>query len=475
MNWAKNKKNANNEIQKKMPIAEQKIFKIMFWVTIIASSVFLIKNIIERNVAGSLVIGGCIAIFAVILTLMQVRKATNRAKQMVLSISLLVLICIIGISTGASYSDDFILYLAVIGMTGLYLEPKFALVQLILSDVCLIIMYVANPNKAESLAQYIQCVGEFTLAGILFMQTIKRGRAFIGIGEERAKDAEGLVNSMKHMGEELDRDFTKSSQKIDDNTKDLKTGSTAIVAGANNMNDSCNDVADCIVQSQQSIMNLNEEVIRFELALKENQNNMENMEKQLATVSGTIYEANEIFQAMEKKMGEVADIADQLGDISFNTSILSLNASIEAARAGETGAGFEVVATEMRQLSNNSNIFSEQVSEVVKGLVTEVGETAKQFTDSTQALEESKTTMRELQESFKRLNQQFGSLYSNIETQNSNVSQVGAIFDNLRARVAEMQKYSEDNQESVEAIVEAMEGYKININKVIDNTKNVEV
>ena len=463
----------SKEARKKVPLAEQKIFNVMFWITIVASSVFLIKNILEKNITGALIIGGCIAIFAVTLLLLKAKKAPEQAKQMVLSISLLILICIIGISTGASYSDDFILYLAVIGMTGLYLEPKFAIVQLILSDVCLILMYVVNPGKAESLAQYIQCLGEFTLAGFLFMLAIKRGRAFIGIGEDRAKEAEGLVESMKNMGVELDRDFSLSAERIDNNTQGLKSGSDAIVDSASNMNASCNDVEACISESQQSIMNLNEEVIRFELALKENQSNMENMEKQLAAVSQTIYEANEVFQAMEKKMGEVADIADQLGDISFNTSILSLNASIEAARAGESGAGFEVVATEMRQLSNNSNIFSEQVSEVVKELVTEVGETAKQFTDSTEALEDSQATMKELQARFAKLNQQFGALYSNIETQNSNVTQVGVIFDNLRGRVAEMQKYSEDNQEAVDAIVEAMDVYKGNINKVIENTKNV--
>ena len=211
--------------------------------------------------------------------------------------------------------------------------------------------------------------------------------------------------------------------------------------------------------------------MRLEIALRDNQSNMVNMEKQLAAVAATINEANEVFHAMEQKMGEVADIADQLGNISFNTSILSLNASIEAARAGESGAGFEVVATEMRQLSNTSNIFSEQVSEVVKGLMTEVAETAQQFLDSTQALEESQASMDELQESFKRLTEQFGKLYSNIEQQNDNVNEVGNIFNHLQGRVAEMQKYSEVNQRSVGAIVEAMDIYKENIEKVIEGTR----
>ena len=55
------------------------------------------------------------------------------------------------------------------------------------------------------------------------------------------------------------------------------------------------------------------------------------------------------------------------------------------------------------------------------------------------------------------------------------VNQVGTIFNDLRGRVAEMQKYSEDNQQAVEAIVDAMEVYKVNINKVIETTRNAEI
>ena len=82
--------------------------------------------------------------------------------------------------------------------------------------------------------------------------------------------------------------------------------------------------------------------------------------------------------------------------------------------------------------------------------------------------------MDELQQSFTRLTEQFSKLYGNIETQNLNVNEVGDIFNHLQSRVAEMQRYSEDNQKSVGAIVEAMDLYKVNIEKVIENTRMTE-
>ena len=456
---------------RKAPITQEKIFKIMFMVAVLTSVVFFFKNLFGGAVSQAIMIGVTIVVFGAVFFILKLMKSTEDMKQMVISIGMLVLIFVIGVNSGGYYSDDFIMFLAVIALTGLYLEPKYSIVQLVLGTIALIVMYFLHPEKADPLGQYIQCLGEFVLTGVLFIQTIKRGKAFIGIGEDRAKEAESLVDSMKHIGEELEYDFAQSSERINNNTNELQKGSYSIVHSAANMQGSCDDVQDRILLSQQSISNLNEEVMRFEIALRENQTNMAEMERHLAMVAATINEANAVFQSMEQKMGEVADVADQLGDISFNTTILSLNASIEAARAGESGAGFEVVASEMRQLSNNSNIFSEQVSEVVKGLMSEVSETAQQFADSTKALEESKNSMNELQESFGRLTSQFGKLYENIETQNLNVNEVGTIFRDLQTRVAEMQKYSSENQKSVGAIVEAMDLYKDNIEKVIEGTK----
>jgi methyl-accepting chemotaxis protein len=56
-------------------------------------------------------------------------------------------------------------------------------------------------------------------------------------------------------------------------------------------------------------------------------------------------------------------LAVLIADISRQTNLLSINASIEAARAGAEGAGFKVVAAEVRRLSAQTSEAAAQISQ----------------------------------------------------------------------------------------------------------------
>jgi len=61
-------------------------------------------------------------------------------------------------------------------------------------------------------------------------------------------------------------------------------------------------------------------------------------------------------------------LASLIGDISRQTNLLAINASIEAARAGTEGAGFKVVAAEVRRLSAQTAEAATQISRGIQSV-----------------------------------------------------------------------------------------------------------
>lgn len=467
----------------KEPIAKEKIFKTMLYIAYIVSAVFLLKNIIAKSFIGGITIGVSLVLFTIVLVVMKCKHVKDSTQQFVVSISLVIIVFAISLNSGDYYSDDFPLYLAVLALTGMYLRPNYTKVQGILASILLVVQYLIHPEKAESLGQYIMCLGIFMLAsGVLYL-AIQRGRAYIQKSRERADEAEQLLKTLMTIGEDLQHSFEESSMRIqklqaadsrlEENSRELRQSSETIAQVARAVEDVCGNVQGRIQVTESQLDALNGDVRTVETALADNSKNLEVMNGQMETVKCTMKETNEVFRILESRMDEISKVTEQLNSISSSTTMLALNASIEASRAGQAGAGFAVVASKVKELAVDSNACTMQVVNVMHAMYDQIRKTTSQLEESTAAIDDSLGALDELKSGFDTLTNQFSSLYGNIEAQNSNVTGVEAIFTELKDKITDMSSYSENNQAAVEAIADAMGVYKENMGEVINDTRHV--
>jgi methyl-accepting chemotaxis protein len=78
---------------------------------------------------------------------------------------------------------------------------------------------------------------------------------------------------------------------------------------------------------------------------------MKSLNSGVERVGESMSELNEAIEGIKESSSSISNIIGTIDSIAFQTNILALNASVEAARAGDAGAGFAVVAEEVRKLA----------------------------------------------------------------------------------------------------------------------------
>lgn len=109
---------------------------------------------------------------------------------------------------------------------------------------------------------------------------------------------------------------------------------------------------------------------------------MEQLVEALEAVSGQSNATVTHIDAMAEHLDGIFSLLEDVKSIADQTNLLALNAAIEAARAGEAGRGFAVVADEVRNLSERSTAFNEQIRKLAhssKDSIARVRDTVSQM------------------------------------------------------------------------------------------------
>jgi methyl-accepting chemotaxis protein len=149
-------------------------------------------------------------------------------------------------------------------------------------------------------------------------------------------------------------EFSAVSQQISANSEETSAQASVVTTATEQVNRGLQTVASATEEMSAS--------------LKEIAKSATEAAKIADSAMKTATETNAIVAKLGESSAEIGQVIKVITSIAQKTDLLALNATVEAARAGEVGAGFAVVANEVKELAKQTATATEDISQKIEAI-----------------------------------------------------------------------------------------------------------
>ena len=186
---------------------------------------------------------------------------------------------------------------------------------------------------------------EAIAAGDLSMEELKI------TSQDELGDLTTAINQMQASLKDVIESIAESSQNVANASEEFSAVSQQISANSEETSAQANAVSNATEQVNRGLQTVATATEEMSASIQEIAKNATEAAKVADSAMRTATETNAVVTKLGDSSAEIGQVIKVITSIAQKTDLLALNATVEAARAGEVGAGFAVVANEVKELA----------------------------------------------------------------------------------------------------------------------------
>jgi methyl-accepting chemotaxis protein len=197
-------------------------------------------------------------------------------------------------------------------------------------------------------------------------------------------DISGGVQTISSSATEL----SAVSRQLTSSAEQSSSSSQGVAAAAEEMSANMMSVS---VAMEQSTANVNVVASATEGMTVTIADVAKNSDKARNITGQAVLQASKVTEqivALGRAAREIGKVTETITAISAQTNLLALNATIEAARAGAAGKGFTVVATEIKELAQQTAAATEGIRDKIENIQASTAETVGEIEKISRVIQE---------------------------------------------------------------------------------------
>jgi methyl-accepting chemotaxis protein len=171
---------------------------------------------------------------------------------------------------------------------------------------------------------------------------------------------------------ELVTSLTGIAKNINEGTEQVANAAGQLSSTSHILSEGAGDQAASLEETTSSLEEMSTMTKQNAEHAIEADNLMKEANLMVSLANETMSQLSTSMDDISKASQETHKVVKTIDEIAFQTNLLALNAAVEAARAGDAGAGFAVVAEEVRNLALRSADAAKNTAQLIEGTVNKV-------------------------------------------------------------------------------------------------------